>query len=184
METAAHPNYRHSLFHEMLFRCHILEEDLPINPGYPPYYDRSFFDLIKFHHQNSPLNVTVISVKQWYRLLLEQKVLMSPETDSEPQKLIPVRCEALHPESNWNYAWHLVKTPGLKSSTSSFLFKLLHLLLPTQDRVHRLGVNGSQSTRLCMVCRTEDDSLQHAFYRCPSTAVAGLTVLGWKWLQV
>ena len=34
METAAYPNFRHSLFHEILFRFHILDEDLLINPGF------------------------------------------------------------------------------------------------------------------------------------------------------
>ena len=39
LETTANPNFRHSLFHQLLYRYHVLgETDLP-DPGYPPYYD-------------------------------------------------------------------------------------------------------------------------------------------------
>ena len=81
METAAHPHFRHSQYHETLFRYHVLEETSLPDPGYPPYYDQQFFDHIRFVHQNSALNIRVMSIKQWYCLLLEQEVLMGPETD-------------------------------------------------------------------------------------------------------
>ena len=43
LETAAIPNFRHSLFHSLLFRYHVLGDSSIPNPGFPPYYPESFF---------------------------------------------------------------------------------------------------------------------------------------------
>ena len=36
LETAAHPSFNHSLYHEVLFRYHVLGETSLNDPGYPP----------------------------------------------------------------------------------------------------------------------------------------------------
>ena len=132
LETAINPKFRHNLYHEILFRFHVLEETTLDDPGFPPYYDADFFKVLKHYHENSPLNIEVLTISQWYKLLLEDQVLMSPGGSNEQPCLLPVRCESLQPYSNCSYAWVLCKTPGLTSNISSFLIKLLHLLLPTQ----------------------------------------------------
>ena len=104
---------------------------------------------------------------------------MSPETDSHPPSLLPLKCESRHPECNWSNAWKLIRTAGLTSELSSFLFKLLHNLLPTQERVRRLGVNREISRGLCYFCNTETENLEHAFFACSASSEAGLTTLGW-----
>ena len=78
LETAINPSFRHSLYHEMLFRYHVLDESSLPNPGFPPFYDSEFFKTIQHYHLNSPLNVGVITTRQWYRILLEDQVLQSP----------------------------------------------------------------------------------------------------------
>ena len=53
----------------------------------------------------------------------------------------------------------------LGPSLSNFLFKLLHCILPTAERVARILPNHSQ---LCTRCRLEvPESLQHALFDCP-----------------
>jgi hypothetical protein len=77
LETAVNPNFRHNLYHQLLYRYHVLgETDLP-NPGYPPYYDQVFFETICHYNQNCPLNISVMSIKQWYQVLVEDNVLMT-----------------------------------------------------------------------------------------------------------
>ena len=41
LETAINPSFRHSLYHEMLFRYHVLDESSLPNPGFTPFYDAS-----------------------------------------------------------------------------------------------------------------------------------------------
>ena len=86
-------------------------------------------------------------IKDWYRVLLEDRVLMSPATDSSPAILHPVRVESLHPSTDWPNTWRLARLRGLPSDLSSLLFRLLHGLLPSQDRVARLGGPRDPNTR-------------------------------------
>ena len=104
---------------------------------------------------------------------------MGPETDRGPLAPLPLRCKSYNPSSNWTVAWSLIRTPGLSSTTSSFLFKLLHLLLPTQERIRRIRLNTEQESGLCVLCETQVDDLEHSFFACPHTAAAGLQTLGW-----
>ena len=179
LETASNPNFRHNLYHEILYRYHVLGEVSLPNPGIPPFYDQQFFDTIRYYHENSPLNISVMSIKQWYTVLMEDKVLMSPATDSAPPLLLPVRAETIHPSADWPTAWRLVRIKGLESELSSFLFKLLHRLLPTQDRVARLGAAEGQTPGLCKLCKMDTEDILHSFFTCSHSRVAGLGMLGW-----
>ena len=175
LETAANPMFRHSLYHEVLFRYHVLGEVSLPNPGIPPYYDKEFFATIQHYHETSPLNISVMTIKQWYSVLMEDRLLMSPATENTPQLLLPVRAEALTPTNDWTNSWRLARIKGVDSVLSAFLFKLLHRLLPTKDRVSRLrGEEG-----ICYLCNEEIEDLSHAFFTCSHSRVAGLALLGW-----
>ena len=180
METAANPNFRHSLFHQLLYRYHVLGEVTLPDPGLTPYYDRNFFNLIQHYLSNCPMNVTTMTTKDWYKMLLEDKILMT-EANPTPS-LIPVRAETLSPTTDWPLTWSLARTRGLGSDLTSFLFKLLHCLLPTQDRVARLG--GAENHGLCQLCHQEVEDPQHAFYFCQHSSIAGHALLGFVQSQV
>ena len=100
-------------------------------------------------------------------------------TPQSPPQLIPVRCELISPDTDWTSAWRLVRTRGLSSTLSSFLFKLLHLLLPIQARAQRLGADRYQAGGRCLQCGEENEDLQHCFFSCPANQLAGLATLGW-----
>ena len=179
LETAANPSFRHSLLHEILFRYHVLDDTGLNDPGMPPYYDDQFFKTIKHYHEHSPLNIAVMSLKQWYTVLMEDNVLMSPATDNSPQCLLPIRVELLSPTIDWPNTWRLIRVKGLSSELSTFIFKLLHCLLPTQVRVARLGAAANPTPGLCLHCQLEEEDATHAFFSCPHSNIAGLALLGW-----
>ena len=63
LETAAHPVFRHNMFHEILFRYHVLEEhDLP-DPGLTTYYNNQFFDTLRYYQVNSKLKIPTMTIK-------------------------------------------------------------------------------------------------------------------------
>ena len=68
---------------------------------------------------------------------------------------------------------------GLGSQLTTFLFKLLHCLLPTQDRVRRLGVAAEDQPGLCLLCHLEVEDPLHALFSCHLSQVAGLGLLGY-----
>ena len=104
LETAINPCFRHSLLHEILYRFHVLGEDSIPDPGYLPYYDREFFQTIKHYKETSHMNIAVMTTKQWYRTLLEDRVLMQPYDPNSPPMLLPVRVESLLPNVDWKPA--------------------------------------------------------------------------------
>ena len=88
LETAVNPKFFKSLFHSTLFRYHVLgETDLP-DPGYPPYYSKEFFLTIKSVHENTPLNVSTLSSKQWYQLLVEDNLTMGQAEADAPRNYL------------------------------------------------------------------------------------------------
>ena len=48
-----------------------------------------------------------MTTKQWYRILLEDRVLMHPSAEGAPPVLLPVRVELLGPEQDWPGTWTL-----------------------------------------------------------------------------
>ena len=78
IETASHPLFEHSLFHTVLYRVYVLEDDTIINPPpMPPYFSPYFFSCIRWVKENTPLNIATMSTAQWYRVLLEKEVTMA-----------------------------------------------------------------------------------------------------------
>ena len=100
--------------------------------------------------QEGLLRISNLSIRQWYRLLVDQCVLNTIDGNDQPIKLLN-RCERDHPEIMWDTVWSLAAIRGLKSVDSSFLFCLLHSLLPTQERLFRIFGNKVASS-YCTLC--------------------------------
>ena len=66
LAQAISPLFTTNFYLNSLYRWHVLEE-IP-DPGRPPYYSEAFFSTIKDVKKNTPLNVTWITLKQWYQL--------------------------------------------------------------------------------------------------------------------
>ena len=162
---------------EHLFRYHVMSECSLPDPGFTPYYDREFFELIQHYNTSSSCNISTMSLKQWYVLLLDDKVLMSAATNTSPSVLLPVRSETLHPDTDWAQVWQIGRTKGLGPELTSFQFKMLHCLLPTQERVSRIGLNEGQPG-LCLHCRMDTETVAHSLFDCPRNMQVGLALLG------
>ena len=100
LETACNPKYSQSLYHNNLFRYYVLDDTSILDPGLPPFYSISFFQTIKKIHEESPLNVAVMTEGQWYRILVEQNVTMEQSATGEP-KFIVCRLERASPWTDW-----------------------------------------------------------------------------------
>ena len=177
LETSINPNFRHSLFHEHLFRYDVMGEHSLPDPGFTPYYNRDFFQTICHFRDSSCLNIASLSTKQWYKLLLEDKILMKKADEEAPTALLPLRCEELHPNNDWEQVWANLRTKGLGSELVSFQLKLLHNLLPTQERIARAGLHEGDPG-LCLQCRSEREDQLHAFFECRKNLLVGLALLG------
>ena len=171
METAVHPSFRHSLFHTLLYRSYVVQDDsISQPPPMPPDYSALFFSSIKWVKENTPLNVSTMTTAQWYQVLLEKEVTMDMDN-----KYIMSRAELASPGTDWETCWRRARLKGLGSETTSFLWKLMHRLLPTEQRLGRILPNSSALCKYCPNPPTAD--LEHAFFGCIKTRDVGRKLL-------
>ena len=83
------------------------------------------------------LNIKTMSVKLWYKHLLE--VQMTHTEPEDPSALVPCRVERLAPSIDWGRSWLAVCVPGLTPEMRYFLWKMLQYIISTQDRPHRMN---------------------------------------------
>ena len=159
LETASNPKYNHSLYHEALLKYHVLEDRSICDPGIPPYYSENFFETIKSMKDQGTLNITTMSSKDWYRVMLEENLTMET-TENGERRLIRCRAELQHPHNDWENSWRLARLQGLESDQITLLWKVLHNLLPTQNRLSRILKDQNSS---CKLCTDPMDDLPHLF---------------------
>ena len=166
LETAVSPTYIHSIYHEALFRYHVLDEKSINNPGIPMYISEEIFEFIKLVY-NEGTNIYTMTSKQWYKALLDKTVLHE-KTDSG--EYIPKKCRAeiRNPNVDWGTTWFLARLKGLESEQVSFLWKMLHNILPCQSRINRIFTLNDSS---CKLCKAPLDDLPHLFECSYSSAV-------------
>ena len=166
LESAIHPAFRRNYYHEALYRWHIEDIRSIINPGLPPYYDQTFFNRIKEVKQEGLLNITTMTTSMWYKALLENHVTHRVG-DSGLREFRPCRAEIKNPDKKWERIWPLLVLPGLLSDQTSFLWLMVHNLLPTKERLFRLNMPNTISP-ICDLCTTmANDTVQHALMQCP-----------------
>ena len=173
LETACNSDFRHSIFHEILYRYHVLDDKSIENPGFPPFYSASFFETIKKVYIKSPLKLAKMTEAQWYHLLLEENVTKEVN-EEQGYSLKPCRAELTSMENDWETSWRRMRLKGLGSELVSFLFKLLHQLLVTQERLFRIN---QAATSLCKAAGCPGDmneDLEHALMQCPGNNGIGL----------
>ena len=97
------------------------------------------------------------------------KVIYSDLTSSFPPPKIIYKYEDLP----WNEIWDRLNLPVLTSEIRDLMFMLIHNILPTRDRLARLG------RRQDALCSAEDgnESAEHLFSACTRTQVV------WAWAR-
>ena len=166
LETSCNPKFRHNLYHQALLQYYVLDEPI-MKPDIPPYFRGNFFPTLR-RLNDSPLNIRVIKVRDIYRFLIEDVTMTAPEQDDGPRTLLPLRVELASPDTDWPRTWMLARQRPLGPHLSSFLFKLLHQILPTGERIARIL---PASSPYCSRCEGEPPSIEtlhHTFFTCPA----------------
>ena len=90
---------------------------------------------------------------------------------------IPCRSELINPQVDWPRTWRLARLKGLGPDITTFLWRLIHKLLPTKDPVDRI-VRNQNSSPNCQLCQEETREDQHyTFFNCSFNANAGAALL-------
>ena len=176
LQTAANPAFCRNLLHSLLYRKHILGEDVPGAPDPPPpYFSQEFFSVIRRTKEETPLNIIKMTEKDWVRLLTEEYVTMTNNANTGHQQFLPCRAELASPDTDWSLAWAACRQPGIPPVLASFLWRLMHNLLPTQAKLHRM--NTIRSSVCKMPGCTEIGSLDHELLLCSKNNGVGLKLI-------
>ena len=170
LETSCNPKFRRNQYHESLLKYHVFEENIP-QPDESTHFKGEFFPALR-RLNSTPLNISKISLKEIYRFLLEEVTMRN---ELGPQTLKPLRAELSCPENQWNRVWPMARKQMLGPNICSFLFKLLHQILPTAQRISRILPNQSQNCSRCQV--ESQETLQHALFDCPANYGVGNVLL-------
>ena len=165
LETANNTKFIRSLYHQALLSWQGYEDRTIPKPSNNPYYNIEMYNRIK-EAVAQGFDISSMTCRDWYHFLMSSE-LEEPGPDGE-MRLIPSGVEMQMPQNDWTHSWALARTKGLSSSSLSFLWKLLHQLLPTRERQDRIlrDVNNF----ICQICNTgEQDTLPHALAMCPGS---------------
>ena len=173
LETACNPRFRRNSFHEALFKPYVLEDDSTPKIEIPPYFKGDFFPAIR-RINSSPLNVANISIREIYRFLVEE---ITMNTDVVPPVLLPLRVELTSPTTQWDRTWSMARQHMLGPELTSFLFMMLHQILPTAERVARILPNQTPYCSFCEEMGQIIDTQQHAMFDCSSSKEASTVLL-------
>ena len=87
------------------------------------------------------MNPVLMTVGQWYQYLLEKGVTMDEDDEGRREDKM-YRVEELEPGVNWRRSFNVARHKGLSTVQKSFLFKLLHQLLPPDLGVWVVSLSG------------------------------------------
>ena len=114
-----------------------------------------------------------MSIKEWYFFLLQRELCFQ---DGQMAAFKPCRVERLNPNARWDNIWKNVHLRSLSSDEISFAWKLVHQLLPTEERVNAALRNSSPKCKFsCPGDQSAD--LKHCFFSCELTADVGRLLL-------
>ena len=113
--------------------------------------------------------------QEWYYFLLEEHCTM--EMGESRMEYIKCRVERRSPDTDWENSWRLARLPGLGPDNISFLFRMLHQTLPTQERVARTKPNQSSICKMQECNANQEEDLDHALIQCEANSCVGTGLL-------
>ena len=109
-------------------------------------------------------------------MLLEDNVTMV-DVEEQGKMYKPCRVELANPDYDWDISWRRITLKGLGPKMTSFLFKVVHQLLPTQERIARTNPRVSSTCKAVGCSGVEIEDVTHALISCVGNDGVGITVL-------
>ena len=90
------------------------------------------------------------------------------------RELIPCKIEERDPHIVWVDSYRTARLPGLSPDNKSFMFRLLHTLLPSRERIHHLTPAANP---LCWCTERVPETYNHLFFACRENREAAQSLL-------
>ena len=89
---------------------------------------------------------------------------MTVPVGTEERTFTPCKVEPASPSTDWSLSWAACRQPGIPPDLASFLWKMMHGLLLSQAKLHRMGTTQSPTCK--MKGCSEDGTIQHELISC------------------
>ena len=168
VEIAVNSRFINSSYETAFYNYYVRGIQSHQPPLRPPFYTDHLFQAIK-DADVLGLDVINMKIKQWYSFLMKREY---SEVIDDALVMRPSRIELLVPTAQWNIIWRNVHLKVLSSAEISFSWKLVHNLLPTEERVHETVRNAPASCKF--LCPGEAPAnLEHCLLSCCMTSDVG-----------
>ena len=158
LETGSASGFIHSHYHQALLAWNVHDDRSIPDPGKNPYYTEETYNTIKRAVAEGK-DVVKMTGKEWYSFVLSSVI------EEEEGELIPCKAELMYPLHDWSRTWSLARLSGLSSNSMTFLFQMLHQILPCRERLARILPRVENN--ICRVCNAgESDSQLHSLSAC------------------
>ena len=89
-----------------------------------------------------------MSTRQWYLYLMDREISEKTMADGSQENNL-CRIDRNSPDFDWTLTWEKIRLPLLPSDAVSFLWKLIHEILPTEERINSTVGNIPATCRHC-----------------------------------
>ena len=122
------------------------------------------------------MDIINMSTKQWYKHLMDQEMFLTKNEDGSLTTNLS-RAEKIYSDVDWEVTWKRIRLLSFSSNTVSFLWKLVHDLLTTEERLNStLGKCPATCRHGCPNGPIADQI--HCFFHCSMTRNVGQWLLG------
>ena len=172
LDLAANPNYLNSMFLKQIYNKHVLDEDIDC-PKLPQYFKdcEDFFDIMK-DAMSEGKDIVNMTTKDWYHYILHNNILYTKVNGTFTKSLC--RIERNRPDLVFPEIWAFVRMTPLPSQTTSFLWRLAHELIPSENRLSQCNYGGFTSPFCKKACvGNVNATYTHIFFQCTHSKEVG-----------
>ena len=134
----------------------------------PSFLPQLVYDTIREAWEEEGDLIARFTTKTWQERLTSRMFTHSRDPQTGLSLLIQTDQEKQMQEVDWECCWVNARCPGLTPTQQSFLFKMVHGLLPFNERLLKFGLSQNNH---CNFCGQKDDSCH--FLQCQQASGMG-----------
>ena len=158
-----------SIYMKAVYSAFVLEEeDMQLLVKKPSFLPQLVYDTIREAWEEEGDLIARFTTKTWQERLTSRMFTHSRDPQTGLSLLIQTDQEKQMQEVDWECCWVNARCPGLTPTQQSFLFKMVHGLLPFNERLLKFGLSQNNH---CNFCGQKDDSCH--FLQCQQASGMG-----------
>ena len=147
------------------------EDDMRALVKRPTFLPQVVYDVIKEATEDDNDMIVGYTTKTWQERVTKRFITHNRDPQTGICTLIPTKQEDLNSDTDWDNIWQNMRCKGLTPSQTSYLFKMVHNLLPHNSKLLQFGLKDNDTCNFC----TQSDSRSH-LWRCTQAAGLGSIV--------